>query len=133
MVTDLQERSDQINSSDQNKIIIKEISIESEDQNQKKIKESKRLFNEGSALNNQNKYQEAIVCLDKAISINNQYDFAWNNKDNQLLNIIIQDMHYIIRINTKKQFYVMTKLYLLILNMIPIGLIRSNKGILQYN
>ncbi|CAD8045608.1 unnamed protein product [Paramecium primaurelia] len=80
MVIELRKNSDYNISADQNQIKIEEIIQESEDKKQQNIKQSERLLNEGWALNNLNKYQEAIECYDKAISINPKNDLAWSNK-----------------------------------------------------
>ncbi|CAD8214738.1 unnamed protein product [Paramecium octaurelia] len=49
-------------------------------ENQLNFEEAERLLNEGLALRQLNKYEEAIECYDKAISINPKYDLAWYNK-----------------------------------------------------
>ncbi|CAD8214522.1 unnamed protein product [Paramecium pentaurelia] len=96
MVIELAKSSDYIISGDQNLIKIEEINQESEEQKENNIKEAKRLLDQGVTLRKLNKYQEAIECYEKAISINPKYDKAWLNKGNQLFNILLQDLHQII-------------------------------------
>ena len=45
------------------------------------------LDNKGNALNNLNKYDEAIKAYDKAIEINPQNSMAWYNKGNVFTNL----------------------------------------------
>ncbi|CAD8174781.1 unnamed protein product [Paramecium pentaurelia] len=87
MVIELTKNGDYIINGDQNQINIQQIIVESEDKKQQNIKEAERLLNEGVALNNLNKYQDAIECYDKAISINPKYDKAWSNKGDALNNL----------------------------------------------
>ena len=42
--------------------------------------DSKAWYNKGLALDNLNKYDEAIKAFDKAIEINPKYSAAWDNK-----------------------------------------------------
>ena len=44
------------------------------------VQDSETWFNEGNALSNLGRYEEAIVAYDKALEINPQYSDAWNNK-----------------------------------------------------
>ncbi|CAD8157116.1 unnamed protein product [Paramecium pentaurelia] len=74
---ELTKSGDQIISDDQDQIKIEEINDESEDKNGYNIKEAERLFKEEVALDDLKKYQEAIECQDKAISINLKNDNAW--------------------------------------------------------
>ncbi|CAD8055916.1 unnamed protein product [Paramecium primaurelia] len=84
MVIELTKNGDYIN---QNQIKIQQIIVENEDKKQQNIKEAERLLNEGVALYNLNKYQDAIECYDKAISINPNDDITWTNKGFALNNL----------------------------------------------
>ncbi|CAK86537.1 unnamed protein product, partial (macronuclear) [Paramecium tetraurelia] len=88
MLTDQIRVEEQIDSSYQNDIKVEQINqLKQEDKNQLNFEEAKRLLIEGVALRKLNKYQEAIECYDKAISINPNYDDAWYNKGLALYNL----------------------------------------------
>ncbi|CAD8131391.1 unnamed protein product [Paramecium sonneborni] len=78
------QENDQINSGLQRNIKIIEINQENNEQKQGNIEEAEKLFKQGEALHNLQKYQEAIDCYDKAIQINSKYEIAWNNKGSAL-------------------------------------------------
>ncbi|CAD8214737.1 unnamed protein product [Paramecium octaurelia] len=85
MLADQTKMEEQIDSGCQKDTIVNQ---QSEDQkNQLNFEDAQRLLNQGVALSNLKKYQEAIECYDKAISINPKQDLAWNNKGNSLNNL----------------------------------------------
>ena len=52
-----------------------------------KIEEADEWYNRGVALQDKEKYEEAITCYDVAIRLNPEFASAWDNKGNSLASL----------------------------------------------
>ncbi|CAK77044.1 unnamed protein product (macronuclear) [Paramecium tetraurelia] len=84
MVSEQTQAGDQFDSGNENDIKIAGINFQTNSYQQLNIQEIEKLLNEGAVLKSLNKYQEAIECYDKVISINPKYYVSWNNKGTSL-------------------------------------------------
>ena len=50
----------------------------------------------------ESKYKEAIDCYDKAIELDPKHIDSWYQKGMIIFGLLLQDGHYIVKVNTKK-------------------------------